>query len=222
MINSGVRVTIGNFIGLVGEPYKLEQDVSFKGQSKVHEGFVDQPLGLTDKVRLDILTTMTECWTHNQSYRRIRDWGRAMVGFAVMLAFDEEIEAKRNWSFVADVVVRLARWEHSTHHWYTDMNKYAKAIVGPTWGSLPDLFKMYGASPREVYSGGKCFKLARYSAGNCRICLSEDKTELRPTRELFVDPQESLQLMPNSFDATFGLPELYRIIGFDPRTRKAS
>lgn len=221
MIQADTRTEIGNFLLLVDEPFDMVQRPSFEGQARVHDQLVAQPLGLEDQTRRDILMKMGECWENEQDYDRIRDWGRVMVGTATLLAFDQEEETNRHWTLTADVIVRLAHWLCSTHPFYTPMNEYAQDIVGSIWEQMPDLYGQYGDSKRIVYYQGNAYRLKKFGPKNSRIWITENDTDLRPSNELFVDPQMSRPLNRQSFDGDLSREELLRIINFDSETRQA-
>jgi len=112
-----------------------------------------------------VLTELEHCWQQEQGYDQIRDWGRAMVGFATLMAFNQTTESDQYRAFVADVVVRISRWYHTTTGFYTAMHKYAAPIVDHTWRQISDLFQSYGnpgTVARVVYHQGAAYKLKQF------------------------------------------------------------
>lgn len=221
MIDSKTRTEIGKFMLSVNEPYDMVQGVSFEGQTEMHAEYVSDLLSTHDATRRGIVSKMIECWSVEQSYERIRDWGRAMIGFATLLGFDTESEAREHWTLVSDAITRIAHWRHSTHPFYTEMNCYADYIATAVWSDLPDLFATFGDADRIVFHQGESFRLNRYGPRNSRINLDANTSDLRSTAELFVDPDETRQLQRDSFGGEVELDNLLEAIRFDRNAMQA-
>ena len=224
MVSAELRTRIGNFLVQLNELYDLVEHVDADGQIYVHENCLAEPLALDDPARNAVLEIMETCWQEAQAYRRIRDWGRAMGGLAVVLAFNQPQETSNHAAFVADVVVRISRWYCADHHWYTPMQRYADPIVGRIWGTLPNLFAQYGhpgSTDRIVYLNGTAYKLKQFGPNNSRVWLPNGGTELFPTEWLRTDQAEIVPLTADSFRSEIPLTELCQIIRFNRRTQRA-
>jgi hypothetical protein len=125
MVSVQLRTRIGQFLMTVAEPYDLVENVDAVGQAFVHANYVSQPLALAEPMKEIVLTELENCWQAERRYHRIRDWGRAMIGFATLMAFNQTAESNEYRAFVADIVVRISRWYHTTTGFYTRMQPYA-------------------------------------------------------------------------------------------------
>ena len=224
MVSSDLRTRIGNFLLKVNQPYILVEHVDAAGQNYVHQKCLTKLLALDDSSRNVVLGIMETCWHEEQAYRRIPDWGRAMGGLAVMLAFTQRQEMSNHAAFVADVVVRISRWYCTDHQWYTPMQKYADPIVERIWGTLSNLFAQYGhpgSTDRFVYLNGNRYKLRQFGPNNSCLWLPNGGTELFPTEWLRTDQAETVPLTADSFQSEIPLAQLCQIIRFNRRTQRA-
>jgi hypothetical protein len=198
--------------------------VDAAGQAFVHANCVSQPLALAEPVKGIVLTELEDCWQQEQGYHRIRDWGRAMIGFATLMAFNQTAESNQYRAFVADIVVRISRWYHTTTGFYTPMQPYAASIVQHTWGTISDLFQHYGhpgTVARMVYHQGTGYRLKQFGPNNSRVWLQTGGTQLFPTASLFIDQAGTTPLTRNSFQHEIPLADLFGMIRFDPSTQRA-
>jgi hypothetical protein len=219
MVSKDIRTRIGNFLIQVREPYDLVENVEPKGQTEIHSKWLSKPLGLTDAARAEVLDTAEQCWRNEQDYLRIRDWGRAMCGLAVVMAFNDTKETCKYPAFIADVVVRISRWFWADHHWYTDMLKYAKPIVQTIWGTLPNLFVQYGHNgpvDRVVYLNGVAYKLEQIGPYNSRVLQPNGRREWLRTEWLRTDKAETVPLTADLFRHEIPLMGLFQMIQLDP------
>jgi hypothetical protein len=220
-----LRTRIGQFLMTVNEPYDLVENVDAAGQISVHASCVSQPLALAEAVKGVVLTGLDNCWQQEQGYNRIRDWGRAMIGFATLMAFNQTSESNQYQAFVADIVVRISRWYHTTTGFYTPMQPYAASIVQHTWGTISDLFQQYGhpgTVARIVYYQGVGYKLKQIGrTTNSRVWLPNGGTQLFPTATLSTDQAGTTPLTRNSFQHEIPLADLFGMIRFDPSTQQA-